>query len=91
LPEQRSELELLSDAYEEAEATFLNAVREVADRARLATAARAVAVAAANFNREAYRRFHTCVDDAWMPLDHLTERTEVLKELWRDMASAYAA
>lgn len=30
-----------------------------------------------------------CADKTWMPLDHLTERTEVLAELWLDLATAY--
>ena len=48
-----------------------------------------MAIAASRFNAEAYRRFHLGADDAWMSLDLLTERTEVLEELWEDLASAY--
>jgi hypothetical protein len=32
---------------------------------------------------------HSGVKDAWMPLDQLTEHTEVLAELWLDLATAY--
>ncbi|MFG1620574.1 hypothetical protein [Kribbella sp. NPDC049227] len=85
----KSELDLLSDDYESAEMQFLRAVRDNADRAQLAVKARAVATAADGFNAEAYRRFHSGVEDAWMSLDQLTERTEVLAELWQDIASAY--
>jgi hypothetical protein len=41
------------------------------------------------FNAEAYRRFHSGAEGAWMPLDQLTERTEVLTDLWEDIATAY--
>lgn len=85
------QLEQLSDAYEQAEADFLAAVRGGAERPRLALAARSVADAAASFNAEAYRQLHAGVETMWMPLDNLTERTEVLKELWSDLAAAYEA
>ena len=84
-------LEDLSAEYERAEASFLAAVRGSVARTALATAAHVVAHAASEFNAEAHRRLHSGVEDAWMPLDHLTERTEVLKELWEDVASAYEA
>jgi len=82
-------LQSLSDDYERAEAEFLSAVRQEADRNRLAGTAREVATAASAFNAEAYRRLHVGDEDAWMPLDQLTERTEVLAELWSDLAGAY--
>jgi hypothetical protein len=85
----KSELDLLSDDYESAETQFLTAVRDDADRFQLAVKARAVATAAHGFSAEAYRRFHSGAEDAWMPLDQLTERTEVLADLWEDIASAY--
>lgn len=50
---------------------------------------RAVADAAAQFNTEAYRSIHSGVGNVWMPLDRLTERTEVLAELWLDLATAH--
>lgn len=65
-----------SDQYEEAEDVFLSAVRSDTDRMTLTGAARKVANAASAFNAEAYRRLHTGVEDAWIPLDQLTERTE---------------
>ena len=85
----KSELDLLSDNYESAETLFLTAVRDDADRAELAVKARAVTTAADAFDTEAYRRFHSGVEDAWMSLDQLTERTELLAELWQDIATAY--
>jgi hypothetical protein len=85
----KSELDLLSDDYESAEMQFLTAVRDDADRSQLAVRARAVATAAHGFNAEAYRRFHIGVEDAWMPLDQLTERMEILADLWEGIARAY--
>jgi hypothetical protein len=84
-------LERLSGDYERAEASFLTAVRAQGDRASLATAARQAANTASAFNTEAYRKLHASEEDAWMPLDQLTERTEVLAELWIDLAAAYEA
>lgn len=84
----KSDLERLSDDYELAESAFTEAVRADADRPSLAVAARAVAEAASRFNAEAYKSFRSG-EEAWMPLDHLTERTEVLAELWLDLATAY--
>ncbi len=85
----KSDLERLSAAYERAESAFLDAVRAEGGRGTLATAARAVSDAASRFNAEAYRGLHAGVEGTWMPLDHLTERTEVLAELWLDLARAY--
>jgi hypothetical protein len=85
----KSDLERLSDEYELAESAFMDAVRAEADRGSLAAAARAVANAASQFNAEAYKSLHSGVEDAGMPLDHLTERTEILAELWLDLATAY--
>lgn len=82
-------LQALSDEYERAEAGFLSALRADGSRLALGQAAREVATTASAFNAEAYRRLHAAEGDAWMPLDHLTERTEVLAELWIDLASAY--
>jgi len=85
----KSDLERLSDEYEAAESAFMADVRADSGRMKLATSARAVAEAASRFNVEAYKRLHSGVEGAWMPLDHLTERTEVLAELWLDLATAY--
>ena len=65
-------------------------IRVGAGRAALLASARAVSAAADAFNAEAYRKYHAREEDAWMSLDLLTERTEVLQELWQDMAFAYA-
>jgi hypothetical protein len=85
----KSELDRRSDDYESAERHFLAAVRDSANRPQLAVRARSVATAAHEFNAEAYRRYHSGAEDAWMPLDQLTERTEVLADLWNDIATAY--
>jgi hypothetical protein len=87
----KSDLERLSDEYERAESAFMEGVRAGSERGTLATAARAVADAASQFNAEAYKCLSSGVENAWMPLDHLTERTEVLEELWLDLATAYEA
>jgi hypothetical protein len=79
------QLQSLSDRYERAEAEFMTVVRADEDRASLALSARQVATAASEFNAEAYRKLHASEKDAWMPLDQLTERTEVLAELWIDL------
>ena len=85
----KSDLERLSDEYETAESAFLNAVRAEAGIGSLAAAARAVADVASRLNAEAHKHLHSGTEGAWMPLDHLTERTEVLAELWLDLAAAY--
>jgi hypothetical protein len=85
----KSHLERLSDEYELAESAFMEAVRAEAGRESLAAAARTVATAASQFNAEAYKSLHSGLKDAWLPLDHLTERTEVLADLWLDLATAY--
>jgi len=85
----KSDLERLSEEYEAAESAFMATVRADAGKATLATSAREVADAAARFNAEAFTQLHSGVEGAWMPLDHLTERTEVLAELWLDLATAY--
>lgn len=58
-------------------------------RAALAEAAQAVAANATAYNTEAYRRLHASRGDERRQLDLLTERTEVLSELWTDIAAAY--
>jgi hypothetical protein len=83
------QLQSLSDDYDRAEAGFLSAVRADGNRGSLALAARQVATAASALNSEAYRKLHASEEDAWMPLDQLTERTEVIAELWVDLAAAY--
>ena len=85
----KSELDLLSDDYESADMQVLTAVRDDADRPQLAVKARAVATAAHRFSAESYRCFHSGAENAWMPLGQLTERTEVLTDLWDDIARAY--
>ena len=82
-------LEWLSSEYDRLETEHLTLIRVGADRAVLLASARAVSAAADAFNAEAYRKYYA-KEDAWMSLDLLTERTEVLQGLWQDMAFAYA-
>jgi hypothetical protein len=82
-------LESLEQHYEKAEAAFLAAVRGMSARAELATAARAVAHAADAWKTEAYRVFHMSKGTKRENFDWLTERTEVLSELWADIAAAF--
>lgn len=86
----KSDLERLSEQYEQVEGAFMAAVRERLDYTQLALAAQSVAEAAARFNAEAYRKLHAAEEDAWMPLDQLTERTEVLADLWTTLAEAFS-
>jgi hypothetical protein len=85
----KSDLERLSEEYDAAESAFLEAARTHAPAVEVGMAARSAADAASRFNIEAYNRLHSGVEGAWMPLDQLTERTEVLAELWSDLAAAY--
>lgn len=84
-----SDLDELDAAYEQAEAAYLNALRGAAERPVLAALAADVARAAEAWNVEAYRAFHAAVEQPRENLDRLTERTEVLSELWADTAAAY--
>jgi len=48
-----------------------------------------VALAAESQMTEAYRALHAG-EEAWMPLDELSEAAEQLAGLWADLAAAYA-
>jgi hypothetical protein len=85
------DLERLDADYERAEAAFLDAVRRDCPRAELAETARAVAAASASWNSEAHRRLFAAERSAREELDRLSERTEVLSELWADLAKAFEA
>jgi hypothetical protein len=76
-------------AYEAAEAAFLQAVRSNCERALLRTASQSVADAAGVWNTLAYQRLHAASGQERDGLDSLTERTELLSELWSDVAAAY--
>jgi hypothetical protein len=60
-----------------------------APRDELAVAAASVAEAARHWNVASYRQFHQSEGEARQALDLLTERTEVLEELWADLAAAF--
>lgn len=84
------ELQAADDAYETAEAAFIAGVRVASDFATLRTLAEEVAKASKTFNEVAYANLHARPDDR-QDLDQLTERTEVLSELWSDLAAAFIA
>jgi hypothetical protein len=84
-----SSLEALAARYEEAESAFLGAVRGGASCTPLSAAARAVATAAAAYNTAAYARYRQSTGDERAELSFLTERTELLAELWSDLGEAY--
>lgn len=75
--------------YERCEDAYLGALKAAAPRDQLAQRAGELAAAAAALNSLAYERFHACTDDERRQLDLLTERTEVLSELWSDVRDAY--
>jgi hypothetical protein len=82
-------LSSLSRAYDRAETNFLRAVSDGADRSTLSELADVVALAAESQMTEAYRALHAG-EEAWMPLDELSEAAEQLAGLWADLAAAYA-
>jgi hypothetical protein len=84
-----SDLDALDAADEEAERRFIEGIRGRARRDVMAERAEAVAVAAATWNSAAYERFHRARGADPEELGLLTERTEVLSELWADIAAAY--
>ena len=88
-PSVTDTLAAADDAYEAAEAAFLDLVRRQSDRAALRTASESVAEAAAAWNTLAYESLHAASGLDREALDLLTERTEVLAELWADLAAAY--
>ncbi|MFY0408746.1 hypothetical protein [Solicola sp. PLA-1-18] len=77
------------DGYESAEAAYLDAIRGNGSREDLTALAQAVARRADAWNTQAHREFFATGEPA--DLDALTERTEVLAELWSDIASAHEA
>jgi len=89
LEELESALTAADDAYEKAEAAFLTAVRAYGDRDALRQASRAVADAAHRCNEIAYKCFHIATGERRSELDLLTEGTELLSDLWFDVANAY--
>jgi hypothetical protein len=84
-----ADLQQFEDAYDGAEAAYIDALRADLPRAKLADLAGAVAAAAADFNAEAYRALHTASGDDREELDRLTDLTEALSELWTDIHTAY--
>jgi len=82
-------LEVAAADYEKAEDVFLGLIRDSATRPDVAAAARALASVSERQNRLAAERYHARDDTYWMPIESLTEVTEVLADLWHDLASAY--
>lgn len=85
-----SNLDALDERYEQAEAAYLDAIQQDRPRREAAALAQAVAEAAAAHNAAAFEVLHnTAEGDERHQLDLLTERTEVLADLWADVAAAY--
>jgi hypothetical protein len=84
-----ADLGQFENAYDRAEAAYLNGLRANLPRSELARLAGEVATAADAFNTEAYRNLHTASDDDREELDRLTDLTEPLSELWTEIHSAY--
>lgn len=84
-------LDALTDSYEKAEASYLAGLRAGVERGGLTGLAATVAQAANDWNTGAYTAFHVASGYDRTALDLLTERTEVLAELWTDIATAYQA
>jgi hypothetical protein len=87
--DQRTDEEAAARQYEDAEEAFLAAVRTLRDRADLTALADSVAVQAKAWNAAAYLAYHASSGDEKKALDHITERTEVLENLWFDIAGAF--
>ena len=76
--------------YEAAEEAFLKAIRNERDRATLTDMADAVAVKATAWNSAEYAALHAAMTDAERAeRDCSTERTELLTNLWSDIARAF--
>lgn len=81
--------EVAASRYEDAEEAFLAGVRAGADRASLRALADAVAAQAKAWNWTAYAVYHASSGDQKKRLEYVTERTEVLENLWFDIAKAF--
>lgn len=89
-----ADLDRADEMYERAEASFLDAVRTGQGDPEILLRADDIVSAAETWNQIAYRRLHESRSEspeAQRELDSLTERTEVLFELWRDIAAALRA
>lgn len=84
-----ADLQAFEDAYDRAEAAYLNGIQADLPRDEMARLAGVVAAAAAEFNTEAYRNLSTSSGDEREELDRLTDLTETLSELWADLHAAY--
>ena len=76
--------------YEQAEAAYLAGIRADMDRLTMTGLAALLAARAEEWNAAAYQAFLAAGKPERNDLDWLTERTEVLSELWADVRSAYA-
>ena len=75
--------------YEEAEEAFLAAIRTGDGRGALIALADDVAAQAEAWNAAADAAYHASESEQRSALDQLTERTEVLQQLWLDIAGAF--
>jgi hypothetical protein len=75
--------------YEDAEETFLQGVRMGRDRAHLTALADAVAEQAKAWNTSAHTAYPASSSEEKVSLSRVTERTDVLENLWFDIAGAF--
>ena len=75
--------------YEKAEEAFLAAIRTGDGRAALTALADDVAAQAEAWNATAYAAYHASEREQRAALDQVTERTELLQQLWLDIAGAF--
>ena len=75
--------------YEQAEEAFLAAIRTGAGRAVLTALADDVAAQAEAWNATPYAAYHASEGEQRAALDQVTEGTEVLQQLWLDIAGAF--
>lgn len=75
--------------YEAAEEAFLQGVRDDLGKAALGTLAEQVSELASEWNSAEYKALHAASGAAGEHFQFSTERTEVLDQLWRDIARAF--
>ena len=90
----RSDADVAASSYELAEHAYLAALQANEGRAALAAAAERVAEAAKAWNTACYSVYFALRDatgnaQLQRNADNEAERTEVLSEMWRDIAAAY--
>jgi Lon protease-like protein len=87
--DQTTDEEAAARRYEVAEEAFLAAIRTGRDRAVLTALCDSLAAQSKAWNAAAYMAYHASSGDEKEALDRITERTEVLENLWFDIAKAF--